>query len=95
MEQNIPARSCAPQKWDAVWQYNEGLAMVEKNGRSGFIDKEGRIVIPLEWDFASDFSEGYAMVGRDGNAVTSTAAARLSSLRSGRTRRIFITATQK
>lgn len=37
MEQNIPARSCAPQKWDAVWQYNEGLAMVEKNGRSGFI----------------------------------------------------------
>ena len=58
MEQNIPARSCAPQKWDAVWQYNEGLAMVEKNGRSGFIDKEGRIVIPLEWDFASDFSEG-------------------------------------
>ena len=36
MEQNIPACSCVPQKWDAVWQYNEGLAMVEKKRQERF-----------------------------------------------------------
>ena len=41
---------------------NNDLFAVEKNGKSGFIDRTGKIVIPLQFDSASPFSEGLALV---------------------------------
>ena len=44
----------------------EGLADVKKDGKYGYIDKEGHVVIPFEYDYAEDFSEGLAQVRKDG-----------------------------
>jgi hypothetical protein len=38
------------------------LFPVEKDGKWGFIDSTGKIVIPLEFDSANDFHEGLALV---------------------------------
>jgi hypothetical protein len=38
------------------------LFAVAKDGKSGFIDASGRIVIPLQFDSANGFSEGLALV---------------------------------
>jgi len=42
------------------------LARVKKDGKYGFIDKAGTLVIPYRWDFARDFSDGLASVKKDG-----------------------------
>ena len=41
---------------------SEGLARVEMNGKWGYIDREGNVVIPFKYDGAEDFSEGLAEV---------------------------------
>ena len=52
----------APQYEDAEF-FNEGLAAVEKNGKWGYIDETGAVVIPFRFDTAGNFSEGLALVG--------------------------------
>ena len=42
------------------------LAKVEKDGKWGFIDKNGKVVIEPQFDDAGDFSEGFAQVKKDG-----------------------------
>ena len=42
--------------------FSEGLAVVEMNGRAGFIDMKGNEVISLEYESAFRFEEGLAMV---------------------------------
>lgn len=42
--------------------FSEGLASFEKNGKYGYVDTKGRIVIEPQYDYAYDFSEGLAMV---------------------------------
>lgn len=42
--------------------YRENRAAVEKEGKWGFIDEGGQVVIPPIWDIASNFHEGYAKV---------------------------------
>jgi hypothetical protein len=44
----------------------EGLIAVEKDGKCGFADTSGNIVVPLEYDFVMGFNEGYAWVQKDG-----------------------------
>lgn len=34
-----------------VGQFNEGLAVVKKEGKIGFVDKSGELVIPFKWDY--------------------------------------------
>ncbi len=51
---------------DEVWGLSEGLAAVKKDGKEGFIDKTGQVVIDLEYDWAIIFSEGLAKVEKDG-----------------------------
>ncbi|RLG25198.1 WG repeat-containing protein, partial [Methanosarcinales archaeon] len=46
--------------------FSERLARVVKNGKYGFVDKKGKIVIPLKYDNAGSFSEGLAWVEKDG-----------------------------
>ena len=43
-----------------------GLAAVCKDGKWGFLDKNGQEVLPFAWDNARSFSEGVAAVERDG-----------------------------
>ena len=44
----------------------EGLAMVTKDGKYGYINEEGEEVIPCKHNEAWDFSEGLAKVKKDG-----------------------------
>ena len=53
-------------KWKEVREYNEGLAGVkDADGKWGFIDKTGKLVIPCQWKKALFFSEGLAGVQDD------------------------------
>ncbi|TWV83565.1 WG repeat-containing protein [Moraxella sp. VT-16-12] len=51
--------------YDIVDCLSEGLAVVKKNDKWGFIDKTGQVVIALQYDYVGDFSEGLALVGAD------------------------------
>jgi len=44
----------------------EGLARVELNGKYGYIDKEGKVVIPIKYDFVGDFKGWLAPVQLNG-----------------------------
>ena len=44
----------------------ERLFLVQKDGKSGFIDRTGKIVIPIQFDSANDFHEGLALVTMSG-----------------------------
>lgn len=46
--------------------FNEGLAIVKKDEKYGFIDKSGKVVIPIQFSTAWDFSEGLACVQKVG-----------------------------
>lgn len=53
-------------KWKFVGDYYDGLAMVQgTNGKWGFIDKTGRLVIPCKWNYIDSFCDGLAMVQGD------------------------------
>ena len=73
-----------PAKYDATWNFREGLAHVRLNGKFGFIDKTGKEVIPLKYDIVDFFNEGlapvalgavenlngkYGFIDKDGNEV--------------------------
>ena len=42
--------------------FYEGLAMIEDNGKVGFIDLVKRVIIPLKYDYAEPFIDGLALV---------------------------------
>ena len=46
--------------------YRDSLALVERDGRLGYVDLDGRLAIPYYFDQAFHFSEGLASVCRDG-----------------------------
>lgn len=48
-----------------VDSFSEGLAVVEKNDKYGYIDKTGTFIIPVEFDDAKAFNEGVARVKKD------------------------------
>lgn len=52
----------APQYEDAQ-VFCEGLAAVKKDGKWGYIDTTGQVVIPFQYDQAYHFNEGKALVG--------------------------------
>lgn len=47
-------------------EFSEGLAPVQKNGKYGYIDSNGKVVIPLQYDWCDKFSDGLAPVEKDG-----------------------------
>ncbi len=60
-------------EYDYADGFTEGLAMVGKNGKYGFINKQGKLIIPMQYDFTlSFFSEGLASVKKMGNLDLST-----------------------
>ena len=46
----------------AVEAFVEGLARVKLEGKVGFIDRTGKMVIPNEYSMACDFYDGFARV---------------------------------
>ena len=46
--------------------YDNGLAAVSKNGKYGFIDTSGQIIIPLIYDNTHGFDTGFAIVNHQG-----------------------------
>ena len=57
----IPCKWCNP---DYIgFSFCEGLVNVkDENGKWGFIDKTGKLVIPCKWKWAYDFKNGRAKV---------------------------------
>ena len=49
-------------KFDDVWDFNEGFAKVQLNGKENFINAEGQILSKQWFDDASDFGDGFAWV---------------------------------
>jgi len=54
-----------PRQWRHVRPFSEGLAACRIDGKYGFFDRQGKLVIPPRYDEASDFREGLAAVGVD------------------------------
>lgn len=48
------------------YTYHDSLALVEKDGRLGYVDLDGNLAIPFYFDNAYHFTEGLASVCRDG-----------------------------
>lgn len=47
-------------------RYSDGIGAVAKDGRWGYTDFSGHIVIPLQFDFVGDFDKGLARVSQGG-----------------------------
>lgn len=50
-------------------QAEKQLFLIEKDGKSGFIDQSGKVVIAPRFDSVTGFSEGLALATRDGKKV--------------------------
>ena len=57
------AKACSES--ETVYSFHEGLAIISKEGKYGFMDKTGKIVIPTIYSSAEDFHEGLAAVKKD------------------------------
>lgn len=52
-------------KFDFIETFSEDYAVASKDGKKGFIDVNGRVVIPMIYENARSFHEGYAAVRVD------------------------------
>ncbi|MDR1198093.1 MAG: WG repeat-containing protein [Prevotellaceae bacterium] len=48
--------------YDLAYDFQDGVAIVEKDDYYGLIDKKGNEVAPLKYDYAESFSNGFAKV---------------------------------
>lgn len=60
-----PEFIAAVHQYDELYPFSEGLAAVKKDGKFGYIDTKGNLVIPCQFGYASDFIEGTAVVVKD------------------------------
>lgn len=51
-----------PPKYDEIYEFHDGLAVVKKEGKFGYIDKEGKEVIRPKYSAAGDCSCNYVVV---------------------------------
>jgi hypothetical protein len=54
-------------QYDYVDDFSNGLALVSKGDKKGFVNSEGKLVVPLIYDEAMHFNEGMAAVKKGGN----------------------------
>ena len=52
--------------FDNIYGFSDGLARVKQNGKYGYIDKNGKMVIQPQFNDARNFSDGLAMVRQNG-----------------------------
>ncbi|NLN84139.1 MAG: hypothetical protein GX138_07285 [Firmicutes bacterium] len=50
--------------YDSIDTFSEGLAIVIKDDKWGYIDTKGQEVIPLEYNWANSFDDGLALVAK-------------------------------
>ena len=53
-------------QWEKVYKEKEGLRLVLKNGKYGFINSSDKVAIAPQFDDAFDFKNGYAVVTNKG-----------------------------
>ncbi len=53
-------------QWDGAKDFSEHMAAVKQDGKWGFIDDEGNVVVEPKYDAANSFSEGLAAVQSNG-----------------------------
>lgn len=53
-------------EYDYAFDFSDGLALVKKGDKWGFIDEFNVPVVPFEFDRCSEFENGFAIVVRDG-----------------------------
>ncbi|MCH5302957.1 MAG: WG repeat-containing protein [Prevotella sp.] len=53
-------------QFEDIYDFSEGLALIKQNGKYGYIDKNGNIVIRPQFDEAYDFSDGLARIVSNG-----------------------------
>jgi|GEM_PF-6728324 len=59
-----------PYNFDHATKFSDGLALVKKDGKFGYINAKGQVVIPFEYSYATSFSGGKATVKKDGKLGT-------------------------
>lgn len=52
----------APGVWDKIGMFSEGLSSVQKNGKWGFIGRDGKVVVELRFDDVEPFSGGFSII---------------------------------
>lgn len=57
-------------KYEDVGKYSFGLAAAKLDGKWGYIDTQGKVIVDFKYDYASAFNEGKAVVGTKETAVT-------------------------
>ncbi len=55
-------------QYDNVWDVSEGYVAILKDGKWGYADTSGKVVIPLQFESPSQFHHGYASAIKDGKA---------------------------
>ena len=60
-----PEFTAAVHQYDELYPFSEGMAAVKKDGKYGYINTKGELVIPCQFGYASDFIEGTAVVVKD------------------------------
>jgi hypothetical protein len=55
-----------PYQFDHATGFSDGLALVKKDGKFGYINAQGTVVIGIQYDFATPFRNGSATVKKDG-----------------------------
>lgn len=63
---NKAGKLVVPAVYDDAFDFNEGLAAVQKDGLWGYINKSGVLVIPFRYENAGRFAEGLAPVMKNG-----------------------------
>jgi len=48
--------------YEKVSPFKEGFAKYKLNGKYGFLNKKGQVVVPAKYEYATDFHNGYASV---------------------------------
>ena len=61
-----PKKGISIDNYDGMRSFNEGLAVVSKGMKTGYIDETGKEVVPCIYDIGRNFSGGYAGVYVDG-----------------------------
>ncbi len=49
-----------------LYEFTEGLQVLVKKGKYGFLNEAGEVAIPFEWDYAENFVDGLCYVEKDG-----------------------------